>query len=85
MCTVKQLLTVSKEIYDSNYSELGACQSLWFNKNKRSKSKQCFYYNEWCDKGILYISDLLSPPLPDAKLFEELILDFGVSHKDKMN
>ena len=73
----------NKEIYDSNYSEFGACQCLWFNKNIRSKSKQYFYYNEWCDKGILYNSDLLSPPLPGAKLFEELILDFGVSHKDR--
>ena len=34
-------------------------------------------------KVFLYISDLLSPPLPCAKLFEELILDFGVSHKDR--
>ena len=72
-----------KEIYDCNYSDLGACQCLWYNRNIRSKSKQFFYYEEWHDKGILYISDLLDPPHPGAKLFEELILDFEVSRKDR--
>ena len=61
----------------------GACQCLWYNRNIRSKSKQFFYYEEWHDKGILYISDLLDPPHPGAKLFEELILDFEVSRKDR--
>ena len=71
------------EICGCDYSDLGACQCLWYNRNIRSKSKQYFYYEDWCDKGILYINDLLNPPHPGAKLFEELILDFDVSHKDR--
>jgi len=65
------------------FSDLGACQSLWFNKNVRSKSKQYFYYEDWCDKGILYVDDLLNPPHPGSKLFEELILDFDISKRDR--
>ena len=33
--------------------------------------------------GIVYINDLLNPPLPGSKLFEELILDFGISDHDR--
>ena len=33
-----------------------------------------FYYEEWCEKGIVHINDLLNPPPPGAKLFKELIL-----------
>ena len=73
----------TKNIYDCNYSDLGACQCLWYNRNIRSKSKQYFYYEDWCDKGIVYINDLLDPPLPGAKLFEDLILDFDVSRKER--
>ena len=31
------------EIYGCDYSDLGACQCLWYNRNIRSKSKQYFY------------------------------------------
>ena len=34
-------------------------------------------------RGIQYISDLLNPPLPGSKLFEELVLDFDVSQNDR--
>ena len=66
MCTVKR---ASKEIYDSKYSELGACQCLWFNKNIRSKSKQYFYCNEWCDKGRASNSPALRGSLPPGPYF----------------
>ena len=38
---------------------------------------------EWLDKGITFISDLLNPPLPGRKLFEELVLDFDISPQDR--
>ena len=47
------------------------------NRNIRSKSKQYFLYQDWLDRGIVYISDLLNPPHPGNKLFEELILTGG--------
>ena len=45
--------------------------------------KHFLHYEEWCEKGIVYINDLLNPLLPGAKLFEELILDFEVSQNDR--
>ena len=42
-----------------------------------------FLYQDWLDKGIVYISDLLHPPHPGSKLFEELILDYDISRKDR--
>ena len=74
---------IVKEMFDCSYFDLGACQCLWFNRNIRSKSKQYFFYEDWYDKGIIYVNDLLDPPHPGAKLFEELVLDFEVSHKDR--
>ena len=35
------------------------------------------------DRGIVYISDLLNPPHPGSKLFEELVLDFNISPRDR--
>ena len=32
---------------------------------------------------IVYISDLLNPPHPGSKLFEELVLDFNISPRDR--
>ena len=73
----------SEELCGTSYSNLGTCQCLWYNRYIRSKSKQYFYYEEWCEKGIVYINDLLNPPLPGTKLFEELILDFEISQNDR--
>ena len=73
----------SKDIWGKKFSEIGVCQSLWFNENIRSKSKQYLYYDEWNAKNFCTVSDLLNPPFPGHKLFEELILDFDVSHKDR--
>ena len=36
----------------------------------------------WFERGIVYINDLLNPPLP-GKLFEELVLDFYISRYDR--
>ena len=69
--------------FDHKFSDIGGCQLLWFNKLLRSKSKQFFYYDTWYAKNICTISDLLNPPLPGHKLFEELVLDFEISNTDR--
>ena len=71
------------ESFGCKFSEMGACQSLWFNRLIRSKSKKYLYYDSWYDKGILIIADLLNPPLPGHKLFEELILDYDIPPRDR--
>ena len=72
-----------KEIYNTSFCDMGNIQCLWFNRNVRSKTKQYLFYEDWFDKGIQDFSDLLNPPLPGSKLFEELVLDFGVSMQDR--
>ena len=69
----------SNSEFNSVFSSIGSCQCIWFNRNIRSRSKQYFIYQDWLDKGIVYISDLLNPPHPGHKLFEELILDYDIS------
>ena len=71
------------EFYGHKFSELSACQCLWFNRFIRSKSKSYFFYESWFDKNILTLSDLFNPPFPGHKLFEELVLDFGISSGDR--
>lgn len=73
----------TKEFYGHKFSEFSDCQLLWYNKLVRSKSKSCFYYESWFDKNILTISDLVNPPFPGHKLFEKLVLDFGISSLDR--
>ena len=36
-----------KDIFGKTFSEIGICQSLWFNKKIRSKSKKYLYYDQW--------------------------------------
>ena len=71
------------KIYNKTFSDMGNSQCLWFNRNIRSRTKQYIHYDNWCEKGILYVNDLLNPPLPGSKLFEELVLDFDVSRQDR--
>ena len=71
------------EQYNCKYSEIGACQILWFNRLIRSKTKKYFYYEAWYNKNVSEISDLLNPPLPGHKLFEELMLDFDIPRSDR--
>lgn len=71
------------EFYGHKFSELSACQCLWFNRFIRSKSKSCLFYESWFDKNILTMSDLFNPPLTGHKLFEELVLDFGIPFGDR--
>ena len=68
-----------KAEFDMAFSSIGSCQCIWFNKNISSKSKNYFLYQGWIDKGIIFISDLLNPPHPGSKLFEELILDYDIT------
>ena len=72
-----------KSEFDIPFSAVGSCQCIWFNRNISSKSKKFFLYQEWLDRGIIYISDLLNPPHPGHKLFEELILDYDISARDR--
>ena len=73
----------TKEFYGYKFSELSACQSLWYNRLIRSKSKSYFFYASWFDKNVFTISDLFNPPFPGHKLFEELVLDFGIPSTDR--
>ena len=72
-----------KAEFNFSFSSIGSCQSIWFNRNIRSKLKQLFIYQDWMDRSIVYISDLLNPPHPGSKLFEELVLDFNISPRDR--
>ena len=66
-----------------SFSDFGYLQCLWYNRNIRSKTKNYIYYEDWFERGIVYIHDLLNPPLPGSKLFEELVLDFDISRYDR--
>ena len=72
-----------KKEFGIRFSAIGSIQSIWLNRNLRSKSKKFFLYEDWLDNGIIYISDLLNPPFPGSKLFEELVLDFHIDIKDR--
>ena len=73
----------AKTEFNTVFSSIGSCQCIWYNRNICSKSKHYFLYQDWLDKGIVYISDLLNPPHPGSKLFEELILDYDINRKDR--
>ena len=72
-----------KEIHNTSFYDMGNILCLWFNRNIRSRTKQYLFYEDWHEKGIQNISDLLNPPLPGSKLFEELVLDFDISQHDR--
>ena len=72
-----------KDIFGEEFSDMGLSQCLWYNRNIRSKSKMFFFYEDWYDKGIVDVSDLINPPHPGFKLFEELVLDFDISSMDR--
>ena len=69
------MVSVSWKSAKEFYADFGACQCLWYysNNNKGSKSKQFIYCEDWCDKDILYIDDLLNHPYPGARIYEQLI------------
>ena len=73
----------TKDIFDCKYSDIGTCQILWFNRQIRSKSKSNFYYSNWYQNNIRTVDDLLNPPFPGYKLFEELVLDFNIPQSDR--
>ena len=49
-----------KEIHNTSLYDMGNMQCLWFNRNIRSRTKQYLFYEDWYEKGIRFISDLLS-------------------------
>ena len=74
--------------WDIEFSDLGALQYLWFNSTlRRSKSKQFFFYSdEWFDKGVCNIIDLLDIDGPQPivlNTFDQLIEKFSISCKSK--
>ena len=74
------------DILEISFDEFSAQQYLWFNKQIRSKSKQYFYYQDWFEKGIYFISDLIDAVDPNnirIKTFEDLVFDFQISEKDR--
>ena len=69
-----------------SFDEFSAQQYRWFNKQIRSKSKQYFYYQDWFEKGIYSISDLIDVVDPNnirIKTFEDLVFDFQISEKNR--
>ena len=72
-----------KDILGVEFCDMGLSQCLWYNRNIRCKSKKFFFYEDWYDKGFVDVSDLINPPHPGFKLFEELILDFDTSSMDR--
>ena len=71
------------EFYGHRFSQLSACQFLWYNKLIRLKSKSYLFYASWFDKKVVTIADLFNPPFPGHKLFEELVLDFDIPSGDR--
>ena len=57
-----------------------------FNKHIRSNSKQYFYFAPWYEKGICTLSDLICDNLPNPvfKSFDDLIIEFDISYKDRI-
>ena len=78
-----------KDLFDFDTEDFSSQEYLWFNRRVRSKSKQYFDYQDWYDKGIHTIADLMNVPDPDdvyIKTLEDLVSEFGISRisqKDK--
>ena len=68
-----------------NVEELRIYPCMWFNKHVRLKSKSYFYYESWYEKGIFCLADLLykDTPTPVLKSFDDLIIEFDISYKDR--
>ena len=62
----KEKRKACKEIHNTSFYDLGNMQCLWFNRNIRSRTKQYLFYEDWYEKAIQFISDLLNPPLPGS-------------------
>ena len=56
--------------------------SIWWNKNIRLKTKKFFFYQDWYDRGICVVNDLYRG-LNIVKTFEDLVLEFDISIKDR--
>ena len=56
---------------------------IFYNRNIRSRTKHYIYFEDGCEKGKRYTDNLLNPPLPGSKPFEELVLDFDISRQDR--
>ena len=75
-----------KDLLDFDTEDFSSQEFLWFNRRVRSKSKQFFDYQDWYDKGIHTVADLMNVPDPDnvyIKTHEDLVSEFGISQRDK--
>ena len=75
-----------KDLLDFDTEDFSSQEFLWFNRRVRSKSKQFFDYQDWYDKGIHTVADLMNVPDSDnvyLKTHEDLVSEFGISQKDK--
>lgn len=75
----------AKYLWDFEIDDYSSQESLWFNKCIRSKSKQFFIYQDWYNKGILTIADILNVSNLDinVKSFEDLVEEFGIPSTDR--
>ena len=81
------MLSVKEQLnpWVSSDSFFQRTECIWFNKTIRLKSKQYFYYDFWYEKGICTFTDLLylDLPTPVLKSFDDHILEFYISYKDR--
>ena len=55
---------------------------VWWNRNIRLKTKKFFFYQDWFDLGIRTVDDLYRGN-NFVKSFEDLVLEFDISIKDR--
>ena len=55
---------------------------VWWNRNIRLKTKKFFFYQDWFDLGICTVDDLYRGN-NFVKSFEDLVLEFDISIKDR--
>ena len=71
-----------KAEFNFSFSSIGSCQSIWFNRNIRSKSKQFFFFIKTGWTGVLFTLVIYLIPLIQVvnslkSLFLILILALG--------
>ena len=55
---------------------------IWWNRKVRLKTKKYFFYQNWFDQGIYTLDDLYRGH-NFVKTFEDLVIEFDISIKDR--
>ena len=55
---------------------------IWWNRKVRLKTQKYFFYQNWFDQGIYTVDDLYRGP-NFVKTFEDLVIEFDISIKDR--